>query len=151
MSCFKPQISCNFPFGATKIYFLKAKNTARMMKMKERMWFHRKVSVLNTVMTMMVKTVKETASWMTFSWIRLKGPPFCMAPMRLAGIMNEYSNKAMPHDMRMTRKSGQSFEEGTISKSLSWPYQANVMNTLETMSNRMVYIPFIGFCFGAQN
>jgi hypothetical protein len=34
---------------------------------------------------------------------------------------------------------------------LSWPYQANVINTLETMSSRMVYIPFIGFCFGAQN
>ncbi len=56
----------------------------------------------------------------------------------MAGIMKEYSNKAMPHDIRMTRKSGQSFDEGTISSSFSCPYQAKVMKTLETMSKRMV-------------
>ena len=33
---------------------------------------------------------------------------------------------------------GQSFELGTISSSLSCPYQAKVMKTLETISNRMV-------------
>ena len=106
--------------------------------MKATMWFQRKVSVLKTVITMTVNTVNETASCMTFSWIRLKGPPFCIAPMRLAGIMKEYSNKATPHDIRMTRKSGQSFELGTISSSFSCPYQAKVMKTLETMSKRMV-------------
>ena len=123
---------------AVLFYFLNAKNTASMMKMNETMWFQRKVSVLKTVMTMMVKTVSETASCMTFSWIRLNGPPFCMAPMRLAGIMNEYSNKAIPHDMRMTKNSGQSLELGTISSNLSCPYQAKVIKTLETMSKRMV-------------
>ena len=35
--------------------------------MNEMMWFQRKVSVLKTVITMMVNTVKETASCMTFS------------------------------------------------------------------------------------
>lgn len=111
--------------------------------MNETMWFQRNVSVLNTVMTMVVNTVSETASCMTFSWIRLNGPPLTAAPMRLAGIMNEYSNKAMPHDMRMTKNNGQSFDEGTISINLSCPYQAKVMKTLETMSNNMVYNPFI--------
>ena len=101
-------------------------------------WFHRKVSVLNTVTTMMVNTVSETASWMTFSWMRLNGPPLIDEPMRLAGIINEYSNSATPHDIRMTRNSGQSFDEGTIWISFNCPYHAKVMKTLETMSKRMV-------------
>ena len=43
-----------------------------------------------------------------------------------------------PHDMRMTKKSGQSFDEGTISSSLSWPYHAKVIKMLETINKRMV-------------
>lgn len=62
-----PQISCKFPFGATNFYFLKAKKTASTIKMNETMWFQRNVSVLKTVMTMVVNTVSETASCMTFS------------------------------------------------------------------------------------
>lgn len=72
-----------------------------------------------------------------------------MAPIRLAGIMNEYSNKAMPHDMRMTKKSGQSLDVGTISINLSWPYHAKVMKTLDTISKRMVYKPFMDKLFWA--
>lgn len=89
---------------------------------------------------------------MTFSWIRLNGPPLMAAPIRLAGIMNEYSNKAMPHDMRMTKYSGQSLDEGTISINLSWPYHAKVMKTLDTISRRMVYNPFMGkFVLNGKN
>jgi len=132
---------------------LKAKKTASMIRTNDTMWFHRNVSVLKTVMTMVVKTVRETASCITFNWMRLNGPPLTAAPIRLAGIMNEYSNKAMPHDIRMTKTNGQSFEEGTISINLSCPYQAKVMKTLETMSNKMVYNPFIGrvFLLGSKN
>ena len=88
------------------------------MSTKETMWFHRNVSVLNTVMTMAVKTIKEMVSWMTFSWIRLNGPPLTTEPMRLAGIMKKYSISAMPHDSRMMKISGQSFENPYISRFL---------------------------------
>ncbi len=100
------QISYIFLFAVIKSSLFEGKKTASIINTKETMWFQRKVSVLKTAMTMMVNTVNETASCMTFNWIRLNGPPFCMAPIRLAGTMNEYSNKAMPHGIRMTRNSG---------------------------------------------
>ncbi len=90
-----------------------------MMNRKETIWFQRNVSVLNTVMTMIENTINETVSCMTFSWMRLKGPPFCAAPMWLAGIMNEYSSKATPHESRIMRINGQSFDEGATSGNFS--------------------------------
>ena len=94
--------------------------------------------VFRTVMTRTVKTISEMASWMTFSWMRLNGPPLTTDPMRLAGIMKKYSIKAMPHDSKMMNIKGQSFAEGTTDGNLSCPYQAKVMKTLDAMSKRMV-------------
>ena len=60
-------------------------------------------SDLNNTSVKMVKTVKVTASWMTFSCHRLKGPPFSMNPIRLAGIMKLYSTPATSQLNRMMR------------------------------------------------
>ena len=106
--------------------------------MNDMKWLRRNVSVLKTVITMMVNTMREMASWMTFSWIRLNGPPLMIEPMRLAGIMKKYSIKAMPHDSKMMKMRGQSLDDGTTSGNLSCPYQAKVMKTLEAIRSRMV-------------
>ena len=88
---------------------------------------------------------------MTFSCIRLKGPPLPLNPILLAGTVRQYSKKAMPHENRMTQISGHEVEI-FISCSLRCPYQAKVMKMLEQTSIRMVQIACIRFsvCFGAQ-
>ena len=48
----------------------------------------------------------------------------------------------MPQENKMMRMSGQPVEI-FISCSLRWPYQANVINTFEKMSIRMVQKPCI--------
>ena len=65
-----------------------------------------------------------------------------MNPILLAGTCAQYSKKATPHEKRITAISGQ-LEEIFISWSLRWPYQANVMNTFEAMSNIIVQMAFI--------
>ena len=120
--------------------FQKAKTTARMMQAKLTRWFQRMGSPLKTVATMTVKTSSETHSWMTFSSISEKGPPVICEPMRLAGIMNEYSKKAMPHERAMMPMSGQSLMT-FICCSFRLPYQAKVMKTLLTMSIKIVINP----------
>lgn len=74
---------------------------------------------MKTKTTIAVKTVKEMASCMTFNWIRLNGPPLIIDPSLLAGTIKEYSNKAIPHDRRITKIKGQSLNEGIICASLS--------------------------------
>ena len=59
---------------------------------------------------MMVNTVREITSWMTLSCIRLNGPPLPWKPIRFAGTVRQYSKKAMPHENRMMRMSGQPVE-----------------------------------------
>ena len=99
---------------------------------------------------MMVKMVREITSWITFSSIRLKGPPFPWKPIRLAGTVRQYSKKAMPQEKRMMRMSGQPVEI-FISCSFRCPYQANVMNTFENTSISMVQNPCIITCkWGAK-
>ena len=52
------------------------------------------------------------------------------------------SRKAMPHEKAMTPNSGQLLET-PFSCNFKCPYQASVMKTLLSMSNMMVYSPFI--------
>ena len=94
----------------------------------------------NTVTAIVVKTVREIASWIIFNCIKLNGPPLMRLPMLFAGIMKQYSRKASPHDARITRISGQSVLM-CISLSLRLPYQANVMKMLEQQRRRIVKIP----------
>ena len=49
-------------------------------------------------------------SWITFSCIRLNGPPLPVNPRRLAGTWAQYSKNASPQEKRMTRMSGQLVE-----------------------------------------
>ena len=92
---------------------------------------------LKTKRTISEKTVREMASWMTLSCIRLKGPPLPTKPMRLAGTVRQYSKKAMPQEKRMTQISGQ-LVEIFISCSLRCPYQAKVMKILEQTNIKTV-------------
>ena len=52
------------------------------------------------------------------------------------------SKKAITHENAITRYSGQLVETPDCCRR-RWPYQANVINTLLKMSNRIVYIPFV--------
>ena len=106
------------------------------------MWFQWMVSPLNKKVMMMEKTVMETTSWITFSWTNEKGPPVICEPIRLAGIMKQYSIKAIPQLNRMIRYRGQSVEI-FISWSFKLPYHANVINTFEIIRSRMVNQIFI--------
>ena len=62
--------------------------------------------------------------------------------MRLAGTVRQYSKKAMPHEKRMTRISGQSVEI-FISLSFRCPYQAKVIKMFENTSITTVQKAFI--------
>ena len=98
-------------------------------------------SLLKTVATMTVKTVSEIHSASIFSCISEKGPPLICEPMRLAGIRNEYSSRATPHDERMMSIKGQLVLIFS-SVSLRLPYQAKVIKTLLTISSSMVISAF---------
>ena len=109
---------------------------------KAAIWFQWMDSPLNIKVIMMEKTVMEMTSWITFSWTNEKGPPVICEPIRLAGIMKQYSIKAIPQLNRMIRYRGQSVEI-FISWSFKLPYHANVINTFEIIKSRMVNQIFI--------
>ena len=91
---------------------------------------------------MQVKTQIDITSCNTFNCIRENGPPMICEPIRLAGIMKKYSNKAMPQLKRMIRISGQSVEI-FISCNFRLPYHAKVIKTFDTTSKRMVNKPLV--------
>ena len=77
---------------------MNTKYTARIRQTKAAIWFQWKVWPLNTSIVKSENMVRETTSWITLSWTRLKGPPLSTKPMRLAGTWKEYSKRAMPHE-----------------------------------------------------
>ena len=85
---------------------------------------------------------------MIFSCIRLKGPPFSTNPILFAGTWAQYSRNATPQEKRITIISGQ-LDEIFISCSFRCPYQANVINTFDAISNNIVQIAFIKSYFEA--
>lgn len=91
-------------------YFRKTKKTARTRHTKAARWFQWRDSPLKRRVTTKVKTMRETTSWITFSCIRLNGPPLPLKPRRLAGTWAQYSKNASPQEKRMTRMSGQLVE-----------------------------------------
>ena len=105
--------------------------------MKAARWFQCNASPLKNSVVKTVKMMSVMTSWMTLSCISENGPPLPVKPMRLAGIWQEYSKSAMPHDKRMTANSGQ-WVVTFISCNFKCPYQANVMKMLDTTSRRMV-------------
>ena len=123
-------------------YLRNAKKTAATRHRKATPWFQCRGWPLKTRVTMTVKTVRETTSWIIFSWTRLNGPPFSLNPILFAGTRNQYSKKAIPQDIRTIRTSGQSVLI-FISCNFRCPYQANVMRMLEQTSRRTVRRPFI--------
>ena len=70
-------------------------------------WFHWSPCPLNMRVMITVNTVREITSWMTFSCMRLNGPPLSMNPILFAGTCAQYSRKATAHEKRITRISGQ--------------------------------------------
>lgn len=91
-------------------YFRNTKKTARTRHTKAARWFQWRASPLKRRVTTKVKTMRETTSWITFSCIRLNGPPLPVNPRRLAGTWAQYSKNASPQEKRMTRMSGQLVE-----------------------------------------
>lgn len=91
-------------------YFRNTKKTASTRQTNAAMWFQWRASPLKRRVTTKVKTMRETTSWITFSCIRLNGPPLPVNPRRLAGTWAQYSKNASPQEKRMTRMSGQLVE-----------------------------------------
>lgn len=84
-----------------------------------------------------VKTIRVITSCIIFSSKSENGPPFSLNPILFAGTMKQYSNSAIPHDTSITANKGQ-LRDMPVSCSLRWPYQANVMNILETTRSATV-------------
>src|SRR4051794_27040541 len=88
-----------------------------------------------------MNTTRVIASWITFNWTRLKGPPFSANPIRLAGTWKQYSKKASPQ------------LNNTITHNASWwpflpknfrcPYQAIVIKAFDKNNKPIVdrYFP----------
>ena len=123
-------------------YFKNTKYTASTKHTAAAKWFHFNVSPWKKIIVKKAKMIRVITSWITLSWRRVNGPPFPWKPMRLAGIWQEYSKKAVIHDIKITPIYGQLLII-FISCNFKCPYQAKVMKTLETISNNIVYNPFI--------
>ena len=101
------------------------------------MWFHWKASPLNIKRVKIENTERDITSWMTLSWTRENGPPFSIKPMRFAGTWKAYSANAISHEKTMMPHKGQ-LSMSFICWSFRCPYQAKVINTLDTISSRIV-------------
>ena len=71
-------------------------------------------------------TARVMTSCVIFSCARLMPPA---KPMRLAGTISRYSNRAMP------QLASAATSQTRCSWYLRWPYQAKVMKTLEAVSS----------------
>lgn len=105
---FFPVFSTEHLWGRS--YFRNTKKTASTRQTNAAMWFQWRASPLKRRVTTKVKTMRETTSWITFSCIRLNGPPLPEKPRRLAGTWAQYSKNASPQEKRMTKMSGQLVE-----------------------------------------
>ncbi len=112
------------------------------MKPKPTKWFHLRLSCLKKMMMKTMKTVREIASCITFSSVNEKLPPNSLEPKRFAGIIKQYSKKAMPQLMRIMPKMPQFSNLFPKNLYFKCPYQAIVINTLEAMSKAIVQIFF---------
>lgn len=79
---------------------------------------------------------------MTFNCTRVKGPPFILNPIRLAGTRKQYSKKAIPHERSIIPISGHPVVI-FISSSFRWPYHAKVIKMFDVRRNRTVVNDFI--------
>src|SRR5690606_33265157 len=81
-------------------------------------------------------------SWMTFNWIRVKGPPFPRNPILLAGTWKMYSKRAMPQLIRMMEISPNLLNH-FHSWNFKWPYQASTIKELLRINSPMVRSAFM--------
>lgn len=88
---------------------IKTKNTAPTRQRKAATWFQWSFSPERKKTDMMVNTVRVITSCTTLSCIIENGPPFSTYPILLAGIMKQYSSRAIPQEKRITAKRGQFF------------------------------------------
>lgn len=130
------QLSLRF-FVYNNIYFLKIKYTAKIRKKKPMRWFIFKVSFLKKLTEKTVKTTNVITSWITLSCQRLKGPPFSVNPIRLAGTWKQYSNKAMPQLIKIMASKPR-FCPQLICLNFKCPYHANVIKVFDITKSPMV-------------
>ncbi len=74
--------------------------------------------------------------------MRLNGPPFPIKPNLLAGTWKQYSKNAKPQENKMIANKPHFAVAGNCFN-FKCPYQANVMNTLETTNNKIIFQDFI--------
>ena len=113
-----------------------------MRQMKAATWFQWSCCPWKHIIAMTVNTLMEMTSWMTFSCMRLKGPPAMSDPMVLAGMRKQYSTPATSHDRRITLGIDHPSDMWRC-LSKRFPYQAKVMNVFEQINSSIVYNPFM--------
>ena len=122
-------------------YFLKTKYTANTRKINAKKWFHLKDSFLNSINEKTTNTISVITSCNTFNCSKLNGPPLPAYPIRLAGTWKTYSKRAIDQLTRITAIRPY-FVNMLQSLNLRWPYQANVIKTLESKSKAIVVSVF---------
>ena len=105
-----------------------------MSRMKATKWFHCRCILPNTRMEKTVNTVSVITSCITFSCIRLNGPPLPSKPMRLAGTCRQYSTKAIAQLMSINAISPILANRG-ICAIFRCPYHANVIKIFDISNN----------------
>ena len=130
---------------ASYLLSINTRYTAPISSTNARIWFHPKWVPLNAIIVNTVNTTRVIHSCITFSWTKEYGPPLPSKPIRLAGIINTYSTRAMPQLISITAYRGQLLDT-PLDWSLRCPYHARVINTLEIISRITVTIAgFITF------
>ena len=124
-------------YSKTLLYFINTKYTASIKQTQAAKWFQCSPPVLKTNVEKPTKIINVMTSWITFSCIKVKEPPFPINPILFAGTWNEYSARAITHEKRITPKSGQLLIN-PICWSFKCPYQAKVINILERIKSDMV-------------
>lgn len=74
----------------------------------------------------------NTASVITSCMIFNCASENCVAPIRLAGTCNRYSNNAMPHEINAA------IHHGLLVKFFKWPYHAKVMKMFDKINRPAV-------------
>jgi len=120
-------------------YFLKIKYTARIKKQNPIKWFDLRVSFLKKTSVNPIKTVRVITSCMTFSCQRLKGPPFSLNPILLAGTWKAYSKRAIDQLINIILTNPRLLAH-FIWLNFKCPYQANVIKVFESTKSPSVRI-----------
>src|SRR5690606_41505570 len=98
--------------------------------------------VVLTIHETTANTTSVITSWITFNWIKIKGPPLPLNPILFSGTWNIYSNKAIPQLINMIEIKPSIWDQ-FHSENFKWPYQAMTINELLKTNSKMTHNAFI--------